>query len=310
MAVDPVEMARRILVLEEATNGYAGDMDRRMGVVREEMEEMKKVMDGEYANRINDMKTLMNATDNAIKGLQDTTNGAKLREDAYKVELEEVKRCLGQVVVVKTELEEVVRKVRMLENNGVGGGGAWMGGKVQHLIHPKHMMPDKFEDGKEREWRKWRDEMESYVEQMRPMIKDRMREAKDEDDPVEVDDVEEPDSKELHMLLKNRTGGEAYRIVVAVGNGNGLEAWRRLHKHFEPEVGVRIAQTQAEFTMMVNRQAKDPKELKVLLLEMEERMRRVEEVTETKINDDYSRSVLTCIHDGPPDETTHDQQSE
>ena len=112
------------------------------------------------------------------------------------------------------------------------------------------------------------------------------------------------------MLLKSRTGGETYRIVTAVGSNNGMEAWRKLHKHFEPEVGVRIAQAQAEFTMMVNRQAKDTKELKHLLIEMEEKMKRVEEVTLKEVNDDHSKSVLTCMMDPQTRRHTINSQGE
>ena len=66
---------------------------------------------------------------------------------------------------------------------------------------------------------------------------------------------------------------------MSVGGDNGCDAWRKLHQQFEPSVVMREAQAMAQFTGMVNRRAKNPAETRAMMLELEERARRVEDMT-------------------------------
>lgn len=44
---------------------------------------------------------------------------------------------------------------------------------------------------------------------------------------------------QIHTALTQLTDGESFDIVVNAGAGNGLEAWRKLHRRFDPATGGR-----------------------------------------------------------------------
>eukprot|EP00973_Karenia_brevis_P019792 2713926-Karenia_brevis.AAC.1 len=60
----------------------------------------------------------------------------------------------------------------------------------------------------------------------------------------------------------------------------------------EPNLAVREAQVMAQFTGMIHKRAKNPQETKAIMMEMEERARRVEEVTKQAPDDRHTMSVL------------------
>ena len=97
--------------------------------------------------------------------------------------------------------------------------------------------------------------------------------------------------------MRRFTDGEARRVVMSIRQDNGYEAWRKLHHQFEPSVVMREAQAMSQFTGMVNRRAKNPTETRALMLELEERARRVEELTEIPPDDRHVMSVMEGILD-------------
>ena len=86
-------------------------------------------------------------------------------------------------------------------------------------------------------------------------------------------------------------------MVLSVSNCNGWNAWRKLHQNFEPSIVMREAQAMAQFTGMVNRRAKNPAETRSLMLGLEERARRVEEMTVSPPDDRHTMSVIMGILD-------------
>ena len=60
---------------------------------------------------------------------------------------------------------------------------------------------------------------------------------------------------------------------------------------------MREAQAMAQFTGMVNRRAKNPAETRALMLELEERARRVEEMTEQAPDERHTLSIIMGILD-------------
>ena len=101
----------------------------------------------------------------------------------------------------------------------------------------------------------------------------------------------------LYRFLKRYTGTEARRIILGVSDDNGFEAWRKLNQQFEPGTVTREAQVLAKYTNMVNRKAKTPKETKALMIELNERAKRVEEVTGRSVEDRHAMSVIAGILD-------------
>ena len=98
-------------------------------------------------------------------------------------------------------------------------------------------------------------------------------------------------------FLKRYTTGEAKKVVTSVSHHNGWEAWRKLHLRFEPTLVIREAVVMASFTNMVSRRVKTPQEAKALLLELDERARRVEEVTGEPIGNSHWMSVVMGLID-------------
>ena len=98
-------------------------------------------------------------------------------------------------------------------------------------------------------------------------------------------------------FLKQYTAGEARKVVGSAPNRNGWEAWRKLHLQYEPQLVMREAVVMSAFTNMVTRRAKSPQESKTLLLELDERARRVEEVTGEPIDNRHRMSVVMGLID-------------
>ena len=148
------------------------------------------------------------------------------------------------------------------------------------LLHYKNMtvpVLDKM-DG----WRSWTADVEDYTEETMPGIRADLDAAKNQEEEVaEVDmDPEAWSCREMiWRFLKKYTSGEARKVVCSAPNRNGWEAWRKLHLQYEPQLVMREAVVMAAFTNMVAKRAKNPSESKALLQELDERARRVEEVT-------------------------------
>ena len=81
---------------------------------------------------------------------------------------------------------------------------------------------------------------------------------------------------QLWRLMRRFTDAEARRVVMSVRHDSGYDAWHKLDQQFESSVVMREAQAMAQFTGMVNRRAKSPTETRAMMLELEERARRVE----------------------------------
>ena len=56
----------------------------------------------------------------------------------------------------------------------------------------------------------------------------------------EVADLENVENR-IYVYLTSFTSGEANKIVRNVGDGRGLEAWRRLHAEYDPTDGLRLS---------------------------------------------------------------------
>ena len=95
----------------------------------------------------------------------------------------------------------------------------------------------------------------------------------------------------IWRFLKRYTTGDARKVVSSASHRNGWEAWRKLHLQFEPALVMREAVVMANFTNMVSRRAKTPSETKALLVELDERAKRVEEVTGEPIENRHRMSV-------------------
>ena len=178
------------------------------------------------------------------------------------------------------------------------------------LLHRKDMKPSILE--KDEHWRRWKSDVEDYSEETYRGMKDMLDKVRDAEGAVGeawftgADEQWWSKGEPLYRFLKRYVGGEARRVVLGVGDDNGWEAWRRLHQQFEPASVTREAMVLAKYTNMVNRKAKTPKETKALMNELDERAKRVEEVTGTPVESRHAMSVIAGLLD--PETSKHTAQ--
>ena len=99
----------------------------------------------------------------------------------------------------------------------------------------------------------------------------------------------------IWRFLKRYTAGEARKVVSSASNRNGWEAWRKLRLQFEP--ALVMTEAVASFTNMVSCRAKTPGETKALLVELDERAKRVEEAAGEPIDNRHRMSVAMGVID-------------
>ena len=148
--------------------------------------------------------------------------------------------------------------------------------------------------------RTWKADVEDYTEETMPGIRRHLEKAKEGDEEVEEVDVDPAAWEQREMLwrfLKRYTAGDARKVVSSVSDRNGWEAWRNLRLQFEPAYVMREAVVMAQFTNMVNKRAKTPQKTKALLVELDERAKRVEEVTGERIENRHMMSVVMGVLD-------------
>jgi len=196
------------------------------------------------------------------------------------------------VGAVATRVERIEESLATQRARGAGSD------RQRSLLHHKNMTVAVLE--KMDQWRSWTADVEDYTEETMPGIRVDLDRAKNLDEEVgEVDtDPEAWAIREmLWSFLKRYTAGEAKKVVCSAPNRNGWEAWRKLHLQYEPALVMREAVVMASFTNMVAKRAKTPSESKALLTELDERAKRVEEVTGEPIDNRHRMSVIMGVID-------------
>ena len=84
--------------------------------------------------------------------------------------------------------------------------------------------------------------------------------------------------EELFRFIKLYTGEQPHRSIECIKEDNGFEADRQLDLQCQPSVSVREGHIMNAFTGLVATRAKTPKDTRRLLLELDQRAKRVEEV--------------------------------
>lgn len=78
---------------------------------------------------------------------------------------------------------------------------------------------------------------------------------------------------------------------------NGWEAWRKLHESCEPVDVMREAWAMSRFTTMVNKRAKNFAETRSLMIELEDRARKIEDITGKRVDDRHAMGVIVSVVD-------------
>jgi hypothetical protein len=221
---------------------------------------------------------------------------------------EEIRALQGKNAALEASSQSAFSSVRQriegieesLRDRGRGHGDE--GGKGgRSLIHPKMLNPAVLSQSDH--WRKWKGDIEEYCEHIHRGMKDIMDQSTKADGDIEeqwfndTDDCWWEYSDQLWSLLRRFTEGEARRVVMSVAHNNGWNAWRKLHQNFEPSIIIREAHAMAQFSGMVSRRAKNPSETRAMMLELEERAQRIEEMTEQAPEERHTMSIIMGILD-------------
>ena len=92
------------------------------------------------------------------------------------------------------------------------------------------------------------------------------------------------------------TTGEAKKVITAVRAEDGFVARQRLHQSYEPGLATREGIVLAEFIAMVAKPAKSPQETRLLITEMDRKMKAVDEVG-VEVSESHAKSVLIGLLD-------------
>ena len=113
------------------------------------------------------------------------------------------------------------------------------------LIDPKTLMPDAFSgEPKSQSWRDWSYRLKSFIGSMHPKLQNAMERAEHKVTPVSDTEfaqlaIDPAVVNDLKALLTQKTNGYAHTIIRQHDMSNGLEMYRCLAQHFEPDTEAR-----------------------------------------------------------------------
>ena len=203
----------------------------------------------------------------------------------------------GEIETLKKALKEAELKAMELQNKMSNIENA-KEKKEKSLVYIKNMTPFKLE--KQEDWRRWKDEVLDYCDEVFDGMKDKLEMVRKEAKEIPKEKMEEEwwgRGETLAKFLKKYAGGDAYRVVMAVGGDYGWEMWRKINNTYEPNMAVKQAQTMSQFTSMVNKRAKNLQETKALIMELEEKQKIVEEVLGEGLGEGHAASVIMGVLD-------------
>ena len=105
------------------------------------------------------------------------------------------------------------------------------------------------------------------------------------------------DRVQVWRALKALSEGEARDVVLSISDENGFVAWKSLGDNFEPGLASKQGRVVFEFGNMVTKPARNPEELRTLIVEMEKKMKLVVEITKEIISSAHAKGVLVGIMD-------------
>ena len=171
---------------------------------------------------------------------RETTLAERLNQVAQQQAQMRVETSLGPLVDAITESQRQVvaalqkdKKLTLIDNRGVA-------------------KPDKF-GSKDEGFLRWKIRTESFILSVFPELEEPLTWAEEHEasigksdveaefGPATVSPVEEIHEKaaQVYAVLQNLLEGEAFTIVHNCPKGNGLEAWRKINKRYDPATGSR-----------------------------------------------------------------------
>ena len=209
-----------------------------------------------------------------LKGSMEVTNTTNAAEHAkLDTQAKMLEKFMG---TIKEDIDKQIKDLKPADDR-----------PKKSLILAKQMMPTKLI--KEENWRKWREDAEDYCDEVFEGMKKMMEKVRYLKDEVKEEDMDGDEwwgkRRTLYRFLRNHTAEEPRKVVDNVKEDNGWEAWRMLQSQCEPSVGVREADVVAQFSYMVAKRVKNVTETRLKLVELDEKAKRVEQVTGKSVDE-------------------------
>ena len=141
--------------------------------------------------------------------------------------------------------EELHARVHQLQSDTRSVDPSGTATHRRSLIDPKTLMPDSFSgEPKSQSWRDWSYRLKSFVGSLQPKLQNAMERAEHKLTPVlEIEfaqlAIDTAVVNELKAMLTQKTTGYAHTIIRQHDMSNGLEVYRCLAQHFEPDTDAR-----------------------------------------------------------------------
>ena len=119
------------------------------------------------------------------------------------------------------------------------------------LVDPKGIGKPQVFHSEEAKFRPWAKKTESFITSIFPELEPVFEWAVDHEGPISIDDVDtafvdedtiddvHDKSMQVYSALNQLCDGESWDIVQNSGKNNGFEAWRKLHRRYDPSTGGR-----------------------------------------------------------------------
>ena len=221
----------------------------------------------------------------------------KLAADTVRTEISKVTGGLNDLYTkADAAIGSLAIRVQALEKSYIQGAR-----QKTSLLNAKDMKPKELE--KEEDWRRWKADVEDCVEEIMPGMKDILEKVKTADREIDEQwfgadaDGWWARGESLWRFLRRYTGTDARRVVSGVSDNNGWEAWRQLNQQYEPSTAAREAHVMTRVLDMMKKRAKNPKETKMMMAELNERSKRAEEITGKTVDEDTLKGVIAGFLD-------------
>ena len=191
------------------------------------------------------MEAQLNELNQRVLQLSQMLGQTREREAALEARLNSVEGAglqivpaIQQLATSQSELADSLKKddkkLTLIDNRGIG-------------------KPDKF-GGKDGEnFLRWKIKLESFIYSIFPEMEKVLTWAEDEENPVSMaraqtafgvgtaDAVDNLSGKssQVYAALQNLLEGEPFMIIRNTDKGNGIEAWRRLTRRYDPSTGAK-----------------------------------------------------------------------
>ena len=138
--------------------------------------------------------------------------------------------------------EELHARVHQLQKDQATSGKA---SHRRSLIDPKTLIPDAYNgEQKSQSWRDWSYRLKSFIGSIQPSLQNAMERAEHKMTPVLENEfaqlaIDPVGVNDLKALLTQKTTGYAHTIIRQHDVSNGLEMYRCLAQHFEPDTDAR-----------------------------------------------------------------------